>query len=47
VLNLAAQARLTEVVLIVVTARAIWLLPDWLTKWQRLLARRRAARERA
>jgi hypothetical protein len=44
VLTLAEHARLTEAILIVLAARAIWLLPDWLGKWQTLLTRRREAR---
>lgn len=31
-----------DLVWVIVTLRVAWFLPDWLGKWQRLLARRRA-----
>jgi hypothetical protein len=31
-----------DLVWVVVALRAAWLLPDWVGKWQRLIARRRA-----
>lgn len=35
-LNLAEQLRGPEVVCVLIAARAVWLFPDWLTKWKRL-----------
>jgi hypothetical protein len=37
-------SRALDVVWVVVALRALWLLPDWLAKWQHVLGRRASRR---